>query len=254
MKINYEFRTNKIRYGSPKLMESPDRQYTYRSLYGYGPETTKMIETNGNTRGLKGQPVFSDLIIIDCDTGEEGLVVQNRLEALGVNFEQWLTGNRGCHFHIPIEPMYGTDVIWSQTLWLTDIGLWDVIDTSIYREGGQIRVPGAVHEKTGRVKEKVRTVEGDKPRIPIKKQPNTPVQSNHVPGTPEAKEEYRRNLLYRRSEGGRHTHMYILWRRGIEAGLDLETIKEDIRKWNEERAEPSHLPHIVEAKIRGFRA
>ena len=254
MKINYEFRTNKIRYGSPNLLESPERQYTYRSLYGYDPEVTSMIKGNGHTRGLKSHPVYSDMIIIDCDTADEAVIVEKRLVELNIAFELWNTGNRGCHFHIDIEPMYGKDTIWSQICWLKEIGVWDAIDTSIYREGGQIRVPGAIHEKTGRKKEIVKTVVGEKPSIRIMVAPPiAPIRIDTKEGTQASKEEYQRNLRYYRSEGSRHMHMYILWKRGLEAGYDVDVIRDDIRRWNDERAEPPHDARMVEMKLQSFR-
>lgn len=253
--IKYEFRTEKYRVGAPVLLDNPDRQYRYRSLYGYGPDTVRSINSRQNTRDLGGCPVYSETIIIDCDTKEEATTVDDRLTELEIPFELWLTGNRGCHFHIAIKPMWGTDTIWSQTCWLRDIGVWDVIDTSIYRENGQIRVPGAVHEKTGRTKERIREATSRvQIEVPIRKAPPMPVASVQVEaGTPEARNEYHRNLFYRRNEGGRHTHMFVLWNRGKAAGYPPNEIRDDIRWWNDTFAEPSHTATSVETKLRGFR-
>lgn len=252
--IKYEYRTEKYRRGAPLLLDTPSRQFRYRSLYGYGPDTAQDIHSRGNTRDLAGCPVYSDCIVVDCDTEVEAETVKERLTELDIPFELWLTGNRGCHFHIPIEPMYGTDVIWSQTCWLRDIGIWDIIDTSIYRENGQIRVPGAVHEKTGRVKEKVMNAVGTAIKIDRRTPPPTITNRREVvDGSPEARHEYFRNLMYQRFEGGRHGHMFILWCRGNEAGFSSETIFNDIRWWNSRCAIPSHSPSDVERKLRGFK-
>ena len=251
----YEWRTDKYRMGAPVLLDTPDRQYRYRSLYGYGPDTIRGINARKNTRDLAGCPVYSDHIIIDCDTQGEATTVEARLTELEINFELWLTGNRGCHFHIAIDPMFGTHVIWSQVCWLKSIGIWDTIDTSIYREGGQIRVAGAIHEKTGKPKEMIRGADNDS-RITIPKlvPPPMPVVSEQLePGTPEARNEYHRNLFYKRSEGGRHTHMFVLWKRGVAAGYPLDDIRQDIRWWNDTFAQPSHTATAVETKLRGFR-
>ena len=253
--IMYEFRTNKYRVGAPVLLDAPDRQFRYRSLYGYGPDTVRGINARKNTRDLAGSPVYSDCLVIDCDTEAEATTVEDRLTELEIPFELWLTGNRGCHFHIAIEPMFGTDTIWSQVCWLRDIGIWDTIDTSIYRENGQIRVPGAVHEKTGRVKERIREATSRvRIEVPLRKAPPMPPPSSQMePGTPEAKNEYHRNLFYRRTEGGRHTHMFVLWNRGKAAGYSPADIRDDIRWWNDTFAEPSHTTTAVETKLRVFR-
>ena len=252
--IKYEYRTEKYRRGSPLLLNNPVRQFRYRSLYGYGVDTVHSINTQGNTRGLTGQPLYSDCIVIDCDTSDEAEGTQVILNEEGLAYSRWMTGNRGCHFHIPIEPMWGTNVIWSQTCWLKDIGVWDIIDTSIYRANGQIRVPGAIHEKTGNPKVMVEEVKGIKPDVPELVAPPLPTVSTEViEGTPEARNEYHRNLMYKRSEGGRHTHMFVLWNRGKSAGYDHEDIREDIRWWNDMMAQPSHTTSAVETKLRGFR-
>ena len=252
--ITYEYREDKIRTGSPILQSNPDRQYRYRSLYGYGADTASTINSNGHTRDLSGCVVYSDCLIIDCDTTEEAEAVLEIIKNLDIASELWTTGNRGCHIHIPIVPMQGTDVIWSQISWLRDIGVWELVDKSIYREGGQIRVPGAEHEKTGKIKEKLLDIEGEILEIPLRKSPPKPVASTTiVEGTKEAKAEYHRNLLYQRTEGNRHLHMFILWKRGRSAGYDDDTIRDDIRWWNDNMAVPSHPWHVVEQKLRSFR-
>ena len=253
--ITYEWRENKIRPGAPILLADCDRQYRYRSLYAYGMDTANLIRARGNTRALSGCPVYSSELIIDCDTTEEATAVEARLSELEIPFELWLTGNRGCHFHIAINPMFGTNTIWSQVCWLRDIGIWDIIDTSIYRENGQIRVAGAVHEKTGRIKELVKHADReDRIDIPVRiTPPLPPVESQIEPGTPEARNEYHRNLFYKRNEGGRHTHMFVLWQRGRAAGYEPDDIRDDIRWWNDTFAQPSHTTGAVETKLRGFR-
>jgi len=251
--VYYEYRTTKARSGLPNLQCSPDGQYTYRSLYGYWTDTRDIIHSQGHTRDLAGLRVFSDCIVIDCDTEAEAVATDHLLTELGYGYEQWTTGNRGCHYHIPIHPMFGTDVVWSQRAWLKSVGLWEIIDTSIYREGGQIRTEGAIHEKTGKPKRILSRTKGRLLEVPmVKTPPLSPTVRGVVAGTPAATFDYHRNLLYPRYEGGRHGHMFILWQRGNDAGVDDETIKDDIRWWNDNLAHPPHSVRDLEFKLRGF--
>ena len=252
--IKYEWRDSIERRGPPILLEAPDRQYNFRSLYGYAPNTINIIQKNKHTRGLKGISCYSDLLIIDCDTLDDMALTNDRLAELGIAYEVWSTGNRGLHFHIDIEPMFGPNTIWSQIIWLQENNLWEIVDRSIYREGGQIRVPGAIHRKTNKPKELVKEIPGELLIVKERVRPPVSQSSSEIEeGTPEAIYEYMKNLMYRRGEGARHTHLFVLWKRGIAAGVDPDTLREDLRWWNDHFAFPPHTYSAIESKLRGFK-
>ena len=255
MAILNEYRFEVMRKGSPVLEETPSVQYNFQSTFGYPEETARHIKDNNNTKDLKGKAVHSDTLFIDIDESANIDDACSILRKLGVGHEIWSTGNRGCHIHIPIKEMVGTKVVYSQTTWLKDVGLWPLVDTSIYREGGQFRVPGALHQKTGKPKVKTGTIEGTKLRIKtLTPPPIAPRYFEDVSTTasPSAVFDYMMNLLAKRSEGGRHQHMFILWCRGREAGYSVDQIHGDILAWNDRQDLP-HPTHIVQAKLRGFR-
>ncbi len=251
--IQYEWRMETCRKGLPQLMETPNQQYVFRSLYGYDRNVAAQINKNGNTKGLKGLPVYSGMLIIDCDTDEQAEAAGQRLSELEVLHEIWETGNRGRHFHIPIVPMYGTNVVWSQKMWLQDSGLWDTVDRSIYIECGQIRVPGAPHLKTGRIKRQLLSVPGNLLEIPIRVPPPSTRATPVVVESVESRMEFYRNLFYRRGTGSRYPHLYILWQRGLAAGETHEEILESLLWWNEHFANPPHCPSYITSKVKGFR-
>lgn len=252
--IVYEWRKKTRRYGPPELHPKDTDGYNFHSTYGYPESTADIIREQGNTRNLKGKAVYSDTLYIDVDKDDHVDSVRSRLEELSVPFAEFNTGNRGRHFHIGIVPTEGTNVIYSQIQWLKDNDLWGLIDQTIYKETGQFRAIGAIHQKTGKVKELVDLHYVDKllaipmltpPPVIV---PDTPVDD----GDAESRKNYFMNLMAVRDEGGRHGHMYILWRSGLSAGFDRETIKDSIRRWNEQQPNP-HTNYMVEQKLKGFR-
>ena len=258
--IVYEYRTTTRRKGKPVLLEedvpsmSGGLFHTFRSVYGYPEETADFIKKNGNTRGLKNKEIYSDVLLIDADTHDEYVATLEKLVNLEIGFQTYHTGNRGGHIHIPIVPMQGTKVIYSQKKWMKDVGIWELVDTSIYREGGQYRLIGATHRKTGLQKELIQEYTGELLEIPLVTPP--PVAQEPVvvkEGTPEARMEYAVNLMTPKTEGSRHMHFYILYKRGLEAGFTPEEIFDDIRWYNETLCDPPHAISDLEKKFGGFR-
>ena len=248
--ITYEWRHSLIRSGAPLLLSKADSQYQYRSLYGFPPETTNFINQNKNTKNLKDFPVFSDTLIIDCDTDLQKNKTRYQLIKLGISFEIWTTGNRGYHFHIPIVPMLGEHVVRSQVAWLKKNNLWESIDNSIYRAGSIIRVAGAIHEKTNKPKRKLKTIYGKLPEIKFVKKPAAlKLTEDSVLNDPT---RYYENLLIKKRTGGRHVHIFILWSEGKKAGIDWDIISNDILWWNSNMAVPSHNEQCVKEKLRKF--
>ena len=253
MEIRYEYRKDVVRIGKPEL--KPDaiyEGYNFRSVYGYPEDTAQFITDNGNTKNLKGKSVYSDSVLIDVDKEEHVDPVKQILEDNDIPYEQYTTGNRGSHFHIPIIPMIGTHVISSQIQWLKAMRMWDLIDNTIYREGGQFRTVGATHKKTRKQKCLVYSVKGEPIKIPKFIPPPKPnIAYDVVEGSPEARQAFVTNLFAKRQQGQRHMHMYILWRSGLRAGHDPEHVKDLIRKWNDQQDTP-HSPDAVEMKLRGY--
>ena len=236
-----------------KRLNGNERLYL-SSTYGYPTSTAVFITDKGNTRGLKNKEIYSDVLLVDADTNDEYVAILEKLVNLGIEFNTYHTGNRGGHIHIPIVPMQGTRVIYSQKKWMKDVGIWELVDTSIYREGGQYRLIGATHRKTGLKKELIQEYRGELLEVPLVTPP--PVAQETVvvrEGTAEARIEYAVNLMTAKTEGSRHMHFYILYKRGLEAGLTPDEIFDDIRWYNETLCDPPHKVSDLEKKFCGFR-
>lgn len=258
----YELRRSVFRPGPPELAVIKDdlstsaKGYNFRSVFGYPAEVVERITNNGHTKGLKGLPVYSRTLFLDADTDESAIACERKLKELKISFMVFDTGNRGLHFHVPIVEMAGTDVIHSQTTWLKNNDLWEVLDTSIFREGGQYRLEGATHQKTGRTKTRLREYPGVILEIPTVKTPAFTRRSEPRTTVPEdlpkERQDYFLNLTTPRDEGRRTPHFYILWRQGVRAGLEQEEILEDILWFNNHYCFPAHPDDYVIRKVGGF--
>lgn len=255
-KYFHEVRTEVVREGSPVLVESGNDiapgAYNFRSTFDYPEETAAFIRANDNTRDLTGLPISTDTILIDID--EEEFVVEARdiLFAQGVAVEEYKTGNRGCHFHVPLRTrITGVDVLYTVKAWLKDIGLWSYLDDSVYREGGQFRLESATHGKTGKSKVLVDDIDGPRLELDLRKTPPKVVHAAEVDVNGDVRNFFL-NLLAKRDVGHRHQHCFILWTTGLQAGFDAETVRESILTWNSNQDTP-HTDAMMTKKLEGFR-
>ena len=204
-------------------------------------------------RSLGSDPLV--LILIDIDKSENVEKVKSLIDNLGIGYEIWTTGNRGCHIHIPIKPMLGVNVVYSQKHWLESVGLWALVDRSIYRPAGLFRAAGAVHSLTKKTKRMLSAHKGKLLEIRMLVPP--PVTENNdwdlEETDPSRLFNFFMNLLACRDMGDRHTHMYILFKSGQSAGLPRDEIEDCIRWWNQTMTEMPHRDDAVERKLKGFK-
>ena len=256
MKFFHEVRTDVVRVGPPIIKEIgeviPPSEYNFRSTFDYPETVANDIIRAGTTAGLKGRPLSCTTIYIDVDEHDFVDEARDILLGQGVTFEEYKTGNRGCHFHIPLSTrITGTDTLYTVTAWLKDVGLWEFIDSSVYREGGQFRMESATHQKTGKTKVMTNEFDGELLELDIKATPKKTVNPMSIDVTGDVR-NFHMNLLQRRGVGGRHLHIYILWQSGKEAGLSEDVIESAILEWNAAQDEP-HSEQMMMKKIGGFR-
>ncbi len=252
--MKYEWRETLVRKGPPILSDTATGNAQFRSVYGFPPVTEKLIVAQKHMKNLDGKMLYSDTLLIDIDKQEHVAKAKSLLRELGIGYEVWTTGNRGCHVHIPIQPMVGVNVIYSQKHWLKSVGLWDLIDTTIYRPAGQFRAAGAVHRTTKEIKRRLSVQQGRLLEIRMLAPPPIVHTDWELEETSPTKLfDFFMNLLARRDMGGRHMHMYILFKSGQKAGLPREEIEDCIRWWNQTMAEVPHRDDAVERKLRGFK-
>lgn len=251
----YEWRKKVVRGGPPVLAPTRPEGAQFRSVYAFPTDTVQIIQRQQSMKNLNGKMVASDTLLIDVDDAQNVDTCRDILIRLGIKFQEFTTGNRGRHWHIPIDRMIGVNVIYSQTQWLKSVGLWDMIDTSIYRPAGQFRCIGAKHRKTGELKRLVKEYDGKLLHITTLTPPPVVVKHDWIceEGTPEAEFDFFMNVLAERGEGRRHMHMYITFQSGKQAGLERAEIEDCIRWWNRRMTYTPHSDQMIDKKLRGFK-
>ena len=226
--------------------------FNFQSTFLWPSHLAESVLVAGSTANLEGASIGCDTIFIDIDNASHVDRARQALISLGFGFEEFSTGNRGVHFHIPIELIEGPNVPYSVIQWLKRTDLWQFVDPTIYRAGSIYRCEGAIHQKTGKPKTKVAVQAGIKPTLVLICKP--PAQRlETLKNSPEAMTDFMRNLLSKRGEGHRHVHCYILWNRGREAGLEEDVIVSWIHWWNDHGAYPSHSSGYLDRKIKQFK-
>jgi len=248
--ILYEWRTEPLRKHEPLLSLTPIPDAKFRSVFGYPPEAQAHIKAEGSIVGVKQFPVQSSILFIDVDEEEHLDEIERIIAATGVGYNVFTTGHRGCHFHIDMTPTTSIHLPYSQAEYIRELGLSGMVDLTIYRHHSIIRVPGAIHSKTGKPKELLRSIDGPMLTINLVQEPE-PEFEHHESGDPEAVRRFRRNLVQKRGPGQRHMHLFILFESGIKAGHDIDSMLEWLYWWNSHQGQP-HSADMIHSKWKGF--
>jgi hypothetical protein len=168
-------------YSSTDLAGSGCR---FASVYAVRKEDAEAIETtSGTAAGFKGI-VWSQKLWVDFDTYEAASEAEKTLDKLGLGYVVYDTGGRGKHIGInrdtkPSHTLPGQDKAWVQA---NLVGA----DLSLYWHLHLIRLPGAVHEKTGGIKKLIKRKEGNSVQLGQPKE-NEAVSVSEVTTSPGAR-------------------------------------------------------------------
>jgi hypothetical protein len=236
-----EIRSTVRRTGKPKLILLADQhKHTgFRSVYAYTAEVAEEIMADGGTKFMRGTPVYSDTLFMDFDdhdpTEFRELLISN-----GVAFEEWDSGNRSVHFHVPIVPMYGPHVPNSQRAWVKKHA--PTADISFYHPAGQYRLPNTYHAKAaGKCKRLVAEHEGATLQIDMIE----PSKMSSFSVTEGNEEDFFANLLVKQESGHRRPHIWLLATMAAESGVAFDTAVDCIRWWNDKFCIPSHEDEVI---------
>jgi hypothetical protein len=158
----------------------------FGSVYYITKETAEAIKSAGTTKGFAGI-VHSERLWIDIDTKglseeraiEKITVTEQKLNMMGVDYEAYDSGGHstvgGAHFGVlrdakPSHTLPMQDRLWAESHFK------DVADTSIYTHIHLFRLPGNLHEDTGRPKELVYRKTGSSLTLPKYENRGQPIQ------------------------------------------------------------------------------
>lgn len=164
-KYEHHLYSNRPTYGaSPTFVVHPEgRLEGFCSLYTVTEDTAKAIQQAGTAKGFKGV-VWSQRLWLDFDSYEAAERAERRLIEMGVSYVAYDSGGRGAHFGVrrdcaPSHLLPRLDRLWVEQN-------FPEADLSIYTHLHPFRLPGTVHERTGRRKELVCDRAGSSVKLP----------------------------------------------------------------------------------------
>jgi hypothetical protein len=212
----------------------------FRSVYFFGQEAMEIITERNSVSGIDNCPVYSDTLFVDFDDGDNSKeMFKTILQVQGIAFQIFFSGRKGCHFHIPIEPMWGADVPYSQKMWVESLGV-KTADLSIYKHTGLIRLTGTIHHVTGLKKKLIDTAEGKTLYIPIIPKPKVTFEVEDYGGSHIAAglAIALHSFLDTPGPGGRHSRLVSIAKSLIEGGMSDGATREILCLVNNEWLEP----------------
>lgn len=242
-----EVRGTKARRGRPVFVTLDDLEdggwRGFRSVYAYSDEVKARIEATGKTSDLGGVSVYSDTLFVDFDN-QVVAAEQFRLWLIDEScaFSVWDSGNRSYHFHVPIIPMEGSEVPYSQRFWMKE--QTPHADVSFYHQAGQFRLPYTQHEKTGQRKYLVNSYDGNRLEIEMQRPPRIASPASQISGG-----DFFAHLMHGKGEGGRRIYVWRLAMLALNEGLSYDDALRHILWWNDRYCQPPLLDSTVVAKV-----
>lgn len=144
---------------------SLDSYTGFRSICAYGAADVKAAQKAGTITALREVPHFCEHIFLDFDDNAEAAK-----EAVtwfftnGYTHTSYDSGGRSIHIEAPITPLYHKNAAYSIRKFSEQFVR---VDTSYQHYAGLFRLPGTLHEKTGRPKVMLTHMDGGTLSIPL---------------------------------------------------------------------------------------
>lgn len=224
------------------------------SVFSFGDLDSLEIINNKSSRGFKNYRVSARNLVIDLDDGEESIhELLKLLRELDYSYTAYVSGGKGYHIFIKCEESYRIDL--PALHQVMAVNLAPTCDRSLYRHSSLIRLPGTVHEKTGKIKEVIERHLGSNllmlPELAIAP-PREIVKSSRT-----AVYMYYQTLAdavqYSIATGGRHNKLWQIAKDGFEAGIPYNQVLSDMQVANAFFSPPKELyevEHVLETTYR----
>ena len=241
--MNYfvEVRATVQRYGRPRLVPLSDigNYHGFRSTFAFDADTAQRIDDQGAMRDLRGASVYADTLFMDFD-GHQPDEFRAWLMTSGLAWDEYDSGNRSVHFHIPMEPVEGAWVPQAMKAW-TKLHA-PTADTSFLHPAGQYRLPGTYHAKQpGRRKQLVASGLG----VPLVLERPSIMPPIRLDNEESSREQFFAMLLTSKGEGSRRPWLWQAATTGAEAGLSFDEVLEGLLVWNTHCCQPPHDKQTV---------
>jgi hypothetical protein len=237
------------------LLKSADPGYA--SVYAFDEDAAKSLIESKSSAGMSRFPVYTRSLIMDLDNGPEQLALaEAKLADLGLGYEVWFSGSKGYHIYIEQDALCsGRNVPYSQRLWVEGIQVG--ADLSLYQHGRILSLPGRIHAKTGKRKEKVKDVSGSLLTLELKDPPQG-VSFDFKPsgGMGELEAGLWKAIQALASEpapGNRHTRLWSTALHFADAGVSYEATLELMHKVNEQWQAQKTIAEVEAAVSQAFK-
>ena len=243
-KVKYLYTPTVKRFGEPQLVEELEGRQGFRSVFGYPESTALAIRKQKSMRNISHLPVYCDTLFVDFDDQPAAAgTFCAYLDMEGIAYEEFDSGNRSYHYHIPVEPVVGSWVPRAAYDFARKHA--DGCDLSIYRHTGLFRLMGTWHEKRpGNLKTRIKAGEGRSITLkePEHWEAKHTADDQGVPlGIITAK---------RVDSGGRRCYVYTIGSVCCKRNLPEEQALQIALEWNTNNAIPPLDPEIVWQKVK----
>jgi hypothetical protein len=140
-----------LRKGNMIPVDKAMRERGFRSVYMFTKEDADKIIESGNSRGFSEYIPYSDTLFVDLDDPSFLPLALENLEKLGWRYTYYSSGSKGYHIHITHNQCggYGLPDLHKELA----LKVHPQADVSLYRTSSLFRIPGTIHQKTGKTKQ-----------------------------------------------------------------------------------------------------
>lgn len=240
-----EIRATVQRRGPPRLVPLADvwQYHGFRSTFAFSASVAARIQETGAMRDLRGESVYADTLFMDFD-GHDPADFRRWLQSSPLAWQEYDSGNRSVHFHLPLEPVEGAWIPAAAKAWTRQHA--PSADTSFLHPAGQYRLPGTYHAKAaGRRKELVAACEG----APLVLERPALMPCITIDSPTGSREEFFGMLMVVKGEGHRRPWLWQAATVGAEAGMSVDEVLEGLLIWNAHCCHPPHEKQTVLKQI-----
>lgn len=216
-------------------------KHGYASIYSFREEHAQAIIANGSSQGFKQYPVLARFLVIDLDDGGASLpAVLEKLKGQNVGYTLYESGGKGYHVFVNCEQKESVDLPYQHKILAKQVA--PACDVSLYRHSSLIRLPGTIHEKTGKPKTLLEVFKGSEILTLPEVIETAPSLSELVVGNKEALFLYYSTISNALSKPmGAGFRRNALWRisvDGARAGIPYDRVLADCLTVNSEFEQP----------------